>query len=287
MTETRLAEVVADVGDATPFGERGVGFFISFKHSENHFRDGFAHADCDAGEFRNGTEVVVAELHECCGVFVIHCAARLESDEDDGALHFADDSSEGSAGSVGDHVDEEHIQVCGFDLRKRLIGPLCVVRHSEVGDIDRVRFQLFDEHSRFFVHFLEQSGELPPVGVEPDGEHSDVCVQRFSAFNFHDKCSLLGCCPFPEHNIHALSRERLDNRRLWRKRAGKSSYCPKKTCFSALFSFLPAPPRGGSSRAWSRATDVLSGQYRRRNAFRFAADSARRPPHLYIQTEDG
>ena len=145
----------------------------------------FSHADRHAGEFGDGTEIVVAELHEGGSVRIVHRLERLERDKDNRTVHLPDHGSECGTCRIGHHVNEQEIEIGGLQFREDLVGFPGVVDHSEIGHGHAVVFDFSDQHGGLARHLVEETGKLLPVCVKSDGKDSDIGGQGFSAFDFH------------------------------------------------------------------------------------------------------
>ena len=112
---------------------------------------------------------------------IIQRLERLEGDEHDRNVHFAHDRAERGAGGVGEHVDEEDVQIGRLDCRQRLEGAPGVVDHAEGDDFNLTGGEFSFQDPHLLHQLIEQPGELFPVGVQTDSHQSGACGKRFPA----------------------------------------------------------------------------------------------------------
>lgn len=138
----------------------------------------------NACEFWNGTEIVVAELHEGGAIGVIHRGEWLNGDQDDGRMDFATENAEGGRGAVGHHIHEENIDIGGLDFWNGIVGGLGGVQHSKVRDFKPSGFEKIFDVGLLAVHFVQESVELRPIDMMADTEESGSGGEGFDACDF-------------------------------------------------------------------------------------------------------
>ena len=167
--------------DGAPLADLFVRGPVALEPADDRVRDRPPEPHGDAGELRHGAEVVVEELAVDRRVLVVEALVRLQRDEDDRARELAHERREGRARRVGDHVDEEQVEVGRLHRRDHRRGVLRVVRHAEARDGDREAGELRDEGVLLALHVVEEAGALGPVGVEADAHDADVRGERLAA----------------------------------------------------------------------------------------------------------
>ncbi len=185
VADARPAQVVERARDGAPRRKLGVGVGVAFEHAEDHVGHGPVHARGDPGELGHRTDVVVAELHEGGRARVVHRAERLQRHEHDRDVEPAQDAPDGGRGCVGDHVDQEQIEVGRFQPgqeRRRARG---IVHEAELDYAHPERRYLARERLHLAVHLVEEPGELAPVDVVPHAEEPHVRRERFASRNDH------------------------------------------------------------------------------------------------------
>lgn len=178
------AQGVEDFCNAAPRVDFALDGRIVFFMAENDGRRLASETNRDACEFRDGAEIVVAELHEGGAIRVIHRGKRLNGDEDDGRVDFAAEDAEGGRGAVGHHVNEEDVDISGFDFWDDIVGGLGGVQHSEVRDFEPPCFEKIFDVGLLAVHFVQKSVELRPIDMMSNADEAGAGGEGFDACDF-------------------------------------------------------------------------------------------------------